>query len=654
MPDFLISSLRGGQSEDIPISLADDACTICSNVEFVKSELGERRLGAVEIDLTGSGIEAYSRVVWMYHHHPTPDHDDTQLWILAVDDAGPTATFVYKDVSGWTTVVPTDAINTSNLYSVVGQTLHGKLFIAYDSAVDRLHVFDGIDLRRTGLAEPAAPSVAETGAGSFSGIRYYRVRYTVQSGGITLRRSEPSDTTTYDPADFGSNGASARVTKPASISEDETHWEVEASVDNANFYRIATVAVGTTTYDDSTSYTSGYATLTDAVLSEDIGDYSLIPSARFLTVIDDRLMAGGSFEDDALASRVMWTPVLKADGVGNDERLELDTDPFVDLDNYEGGDLTGLSIPLSGYVFATKHTHIYQLNKSGVRTAAYEVNVITKARGAIESSMISATDNLGNPTLFALDPDIGPIRFSPRGVEPAGLDLWQTWDTVNLDATLVVCRVVYFHEKQQIHWFVATGASNIPDKRIVVHTSEVREAEDGTRRGWVIWDGDSAAALAVCMFHENVDDLSSGPAARHIPLIGVVGSGLIWATDQGGDDNGTAYHSRIVTKPYVRANLLNRMECKSASIFAKAVTDATINVTVHGMRADAGEVTKEVTDIDFTALSGETDFVIRHLDNLSLADLNTLQLEIEDTTPAGTGQWVIGQIAIREVSGQKS
>src|SRR5690606_5003066 len=105
--------------------------------------------------------------------------------------------------------------------------------------------------------------------------------YTVQSVGTTLRRSEPSASQSFTPS---GSGTAARVTKPATISEGETHWEIEASTDNVNFYVIATQAVGTTTYNDS----ADPDTYSDNPLSEDIGDYTLLWSAKFLSVDEDR------------------------------------------------------------------------------------------------------------------------------------------------------------------------------------------------------------------------------------------------------------------------------------------------------------------------------------------------------------------------------
>lgn len=641
MADFLISSLRGGLNEDAPISIADDQVTVASNIEWVLSPLGERRLGASGIDLTGAGLAGYDRVTWIHRHLPTTDLRDAQLWLLAVKDATSTATFVYKDATGWHTVVPDDAIDFDYAHQVVGQSLHGKLFIAYKSAVDRLHVWDGTSLRRTGLAEAAAPAVANTGAGSYAGTRYIRVRWVTVVGTEVTRRGEPSDVTTFIPS---GTGASARVSRPALISEGETHWEVEFSTDNANFYRIARVAAATTTYDDSTALGTGYANVSGAVLSATVTDYSLIPSVRYLACEQDRLMGASSFEDEALASRVMWTPVNGDPGDGNDERLAMSTDPFKDLDNYDGGGITGLIAAVNGYVFASKFSHLYQLSRSGQRSKAYDDVALTKERGAIEGSMVAALDNTGNPTLFAIDPDIGPIRFGPRGVEPCGLDLAQTFDTVNLDAN-VPCRAVYFAEKKQVHWFVATGDSDTPDTRLVLHTRFMRETPDGMRGGWAVWNGPSAAALAVCAFAVNVDDMSAGASKVLAPIIGVEDASLVWLTDEGDDDNGTDYSARLVTKPYVHASL-RQFEVKEGSIMAKAAAGATLNATVI---ADFGRFSKPVTGISLTPTSTETR-VVRKLDNLSLAEIRALQVEFVDPATPGT-QWQLEQLFLREGRG---
>ena len=648
MADILITSLQGGQSELAPIALDVDQCVVARNVEWFKSPLGERRLGADAIDLTGSDLLTCDRIVFLYRHFPTTDPADAQLWALGITDGAPdTATLAYKDTT-WHTVSVSDAITLDGVsdYLMQAQTLHGKLFLAYNSAVDRLHVWDGTSLRRTGLAEPAAPTAANTGSGTFSGTRYYRVRYTVQSSGVTLRRSEPSDVFTFAPS---GSGSAARVTKPTTISESETHWELEASLDNVNFYVIATTVVGTTTADDTVVYATGYATAYS--LSEDIGDYALIPSVKYLSADDDRLFMAGSFEDEALASRVMWTPVKNTDGVGNDERLETDTDPSLDLDNYEGGAVTGVSANVSGYVYVTKSTHIYQVTRTGVRTKAYEAIPLTKQRGGIIGSLVEGFDQAGRPFLFALDPDIGPIRIGgENGVEPCGADLIDTWETVNLDA-VVVARGVYFPEKKQVHWWIATGASTTPDLRLVLHTTFMRDTPEGSRKGWAVWDGPSAAVLAVTLFATNID-ADTDRTNVLAPVIGGAEDGLIWLTDTGNDDNGTAYAARLLTKPYTRGNLLHQFEISDAVLMGKVQTGAVIDVTLIGNKADEGITQKEVANISFTALSAESDRVIRGLDSLGLAEMNTIQVEFEDSASPG-GQWKLELFAMKEVTGQQ-
>lgn len=644
MPDFIIKSLRGGMNDsDPPIALPDDQCVLAQNVEFHRSMLGERRRGSTAIDITGSDLVGNDRCTLLYRHLPTTDETAAQLWAFGVTGTA-SSDLCYKDIT-WHTVSPLDAITVTGTYQyqLQAQTLHGKLFIAYKSGQDRLHAWDGTSLRRTGLAEPAAPTAADTGSGSFSGTRYYRVRYTVQSGGATLRRSEPSGTLTKTPS---GSGSALRITKPASISEGETHWELEASVDNANFYRIATTVVGTTTVDDSTVYATGYAVA--FTLSEDVGDYSLLPSGRYLTADEDRLLVGGSFEDSALASRVSWTPVFNDPGAGNDERIPTDTDNYLDLDGFEGGPLTGLSATVNGYVYAFKQHHIYRLVRTGVRTRAYDAIALTKERGALPGSVVAGIDQSGRPTLYFLDPDVGPCRIGANGVESCGAGIFETWLTVNLDAASVISRGVYYPEAKQVHWWIATDDADSPDLHLVLQTNEIRSGVDGARRGWAVWDGPSASALAACMFADNIDD-DSARSNVLVPFIATTGDGLIWRTDTGSDDNGTEYEARIVTKPYTTGNLLHQFESKNGALLAKAQDGASIDITIS---ADFGLVTKTVEDISL-APAGAEEHVIRALDNLSLAEMKVVQIEFIDTDTPGE-RWELNQFALREVGGQKS
>jgi hypothetical protein len=646
VPAIIIQSLRGGMNNsDPPISLADDQCVTAQNVEFWLSTVGERRRGSIAIDVTGSDFLTTDTCVFVYRHLPTTDLADAQLWVLAIR-GGATAILAYKDTT-WHTVTMSDALTIDGVseYQVQAQTLHGKLFLAYNSSVDRLHVWDGTSLRRVGLEEPAAaPTAADSGGGgSLDGNRYYRTRETVQVATVTTLRSEPSATLTHNP-----DGAHAAVTvtKPTTANTNATHWELEASVDNANFYIIATTVIGTTTATDSQDYATGYATAYD--LSEDSGDYSLIPSVRYLAADEDRLVLAGSFEDESIASRVMWTPVYAATGVGNDERLALDTDPFTDLDNYEGGGITALSNNVQGYNYVTKHTHTYQMSRRGVPTAAYEFIPLSKQRGAVSGSLVEAFDNGGRPFLFCVDPDIGPCRIGgEKGIEPCGADLRVTWDTINVDA-VVVARGVYIPDKKQVHWWLATGSSDVPDTRVVLQTNEMRPVEDGSRRGWSIWTGPSASALAVCLFADNIDD-DVDRSLFLVPFIGIEGDGLVWRTETGDDDNGTDYSAIITSKPFIKNQLLHQFEILNGSFIAKAATGGLLDVTVIG-NFGASNMSNAVSDIALDASGSETH-VIKALDDLSLAELKAVQVKFSDPATPGT-RWELSLCALNGTAGQ--
>ena len=386
--------------------------------------------------------------------------------------------------------------------------------------MNRLHVYDGTTMRRTSMAASAVPTAANTGSGSLIGTRYYRYRYTTKSGSSTLRRGEPSPVLTHAPS---GSGTGIVVTKGAAISEGETHWELEASLDNANFYIIATTAVATTTVTDSTAETSGYASF---VLSEGIEDYATIGSARYLSTDGDRLIYAGNWSVESQASRVGWTPVLGASGVGNDERFETDTDPFQDLDTYENGVITGLSSTTIGAIWVFKQHAIYKLVRSGQRQASYTAIKYTDALGAIHGSVVSGLDAVGQPAIYFIDHDQGPCRLGYGGVKRCGEDIRSTWNSLNVDATKVVCSSIYYTKKKQVRWNIATGSSNTPDKCLVLDVSLSRDFDDGARKGWSEWTGNISKALSMVMFADNIED-DAARSLTLVPFICLEGLGLV-------------------------------------------------------------------------------------------------------------------------------
>ena len=632
-------------NSDPAISLEPDQSVLAQNVEFLDSMLGERRKGSDAITLTGAAVNSRDQITFLYRHLPTTDETASELWVVGL--TGTATLSVSRKTTSWSdiTVSDTPLLTGFAPFQWQAQSIHGKLFLAYDSNVDRLHVYDGTSMRRSGLAEPAAPTGADDGgAGTFSGTRYYRVRYTEQVSAVTVRRSEPSDVLTFAP---NGNDTGITVTKPAAISEGETHWELEASTDNVNFFRIATTVVGTTTSTDTTNFNTGYAA--SGTLSEDTGDYTLIPSGRYLAADEDRLLIAGSYETSSQASRVRWTPVLNADGVGNDERLENDTDPEIDLDGYDGGVITGMSAPMLGSIFVFKQSHIYKLVRSGRRKKAYDAILYTNKMGALHGSVTGGMDNAGRPCIYFIDPGAGPCRLGVGGIRSCGADISATYTTINLDATKVVCSSLYYPRKRQVHWWIATGSGNVPDTHMVLQTDETVETNDGeTKRGWALWTSTTAGALTACLYADNIDD--NAPRSRDlVPFVGLVGGGLVHRCDTGDDDNGTEYTAKITTKPFTVKGILNKFGVMSAVLLAKAVTGASIDLV---LTRDFNLETKTISAIAFDATASETQ-VFKQIDDIGFSELQTLQFTFQDVSTPGT-RWELNAFQVNGSQQQKA
>lgn len=637
-PSIIITSLRGGLNDnDPPMVLENDSCTIAKNVEFFYSTMGERRLGCTKITDLPSSISAdvnIQAVTWMGRHTPDNTLVTAELWALGQHLGDANNILARRTSTAWATVTPDDAITVTagRGHQLYGVSLHGKFFIAYKSGVDQLHVWDGGSLRKCGLAAPVAPTGANTGADAFSGTRYYRVRYTKMSGASVLLRSEPSSVLTFVPSGTGSG---VQINKPVSISQGETHWELEASTDNntSNFYRIAQTAVGTVSFTDTVNFSAGYAS--SGALSEVLTSYTPIPSGKFLSVDADRLLIAGSWENPIYGSRIWWTPVFGNTGSGNDERLDMTVNPYIDLDGYEGGEITGLSRAVNGYLYAFKWGHIYKVARTGIRTSAYSAIPLTKARGAIPNSLVEAVDQTGSPAQYFLDPKVGPMRIGQYGIEWCGRDLRNLWSRVNLSAT-TIAHGVFYPTKNQVHFWVALDGEDHPNAKIVVQCNEMRSYYyqndgEGARKGWSTVPVGDVIADAHCsiMFDSNVDTTS----ARNQNLVPLIGKeqwttkDLIQKCDMGTDDAGTPYFGVVQTKPFLPTGLLMRNGIMASTLMASSIEEPDNSVYLKTIR-DFGAEDATIT-VDLTKQSSEEIFV-KELDDANFSHLSAVQFTFGD------------------------
>lgn len=620
-PDLTIRSLRGGMNNtDPPHALAEDECVLAENVEFFLSTCGERRLGCTAVDLTSASLTDEAAVVHIDQWLPTNNATIPEWWAVAVTPG--TSISVAKHLfSTWTPIAPNDAIDTSipDVYNIDTQALGTLLFWSYRSAIDRLHVWDGNVWRRAGLAAPVAPTAADHGAGTYATTRYFRVRYVeVNLASQVVRRSEAGPSLAFTPS---GGGDGTTVTKPAAISEGETHWELEASTDNATFYRIARTAVATTTYLDSVAFATGYAG--SGPLSEEVGNYNLIPSVKYLGVDGDRLLTASHWTDTSQMSTVSWTPVEAATGVGNSERLPFDLDNTLDLDGYEGGTITGIAPSVYGVWYVFKWSHIYQMTRTGDVAKAYDALTLSKSRGAIPGTIVQGADRSGNPCIYFLDPRHGPSCLGGEGLQViTGLD--QTWRRMNLLAT-IPGHGVYYADKRQLHWWIAVDGASTPNYELVLQV-DLTVADGGTlSRGWSVATGRRATAYCSAILTENVF-IDGSQTLSNRPYTGHTSPDFMQRCDTGQLDNETPFEAVILTKTYLPGGLLNKWGTIRAAVHTAGST--TSRLVIQPIR-DYGAEEGEETVLDLTPQTGATD-TINILDDFFLRGCIAMQLRISD------------------------
>jgi hypothetical protein len=327
--------------------------------------------------------------------------------------------------------------------------------------------------------------------------------------------------------------------------------------------------------------------------------------------------------------------------VGNDERLDMTVNPFIDLDGYDGGEITGLSQAVNGYFYIFKWSHIYKIVRTGQRTNAYSAIPLTNARGALPGTLVEAVDREGNPAQYFLDPKIGPMRIGTNGIEWCGSGVRGTWSRVNIDAP-VVGHGVFYEKKNQVHFWIAVDGASHPNMKIIVHCDELTSGTKGGTRGWVSVPVGDRIADAHCslMFSPNVDDI----AARVQTLVPFIGKekwtvdvtdifNLVQRCDTGNTDAFTTndtdayYFAKLKTKPFTLAGLTNKFGMMNASIAITITENSSNNVYLRAIRDFGMETQFASTVITDEDVQG---FGVKQLDAFIMSEAYVMEFEFGD------------------------
>ncbi len=614
------TNLRGFSRNLPPAALPPDIAELASDVELVAGTLGQRRPASTALALT-SGPTAIIHYLSVHRLSTT-----TSPEIFAFSGSPMVIHKLVAGASPWASVTISDTASGEGDPHAV--TFNDKFYIAYNSSVNRLHLWDGTTLRRVGLGLPAAPTVADTGSGSYAATaRRYRIQFLIKSGADVIAMSELSSAVSFTPSGAGT---AARITKSATV-DSATHWRIYGLLgtvgDVYDLYEQvgSDTVVATTTLDDS----ADPATYSGAQ-PPDLGLNIPPPSAKFLLTDGNRVLMAGAWETTAGSgetvpkmSRVWITRVLGSSDQGDDESIPntATVKGFIDVGERDGDHVVGLGGPVDGVIYVFKTRAIYQLVPTGNVATPYEVFLVSRNVGAY------GIDPVPQRTIVSTDREVyfnsanGVQRISPsRGLEHVGRDIIATgWN----NTPPRMAAAVYDAIRRSV--FYLSAETGVPALWMFSPDFAAHQQHGLWQGGWVEWHpaGYTNQTRALAMF-----PLLGGTGEREHPLFSWFLSSVphldfVNAFTGNTDSTGATVNPILRSRPLHVAAGASRFWAGSPILEAQTESAATPTVKYF---IDYG---REVRAVTLPALTGTGGgYVAVLVEGLEASDAQALQVEV--------------------------
>lgn len=634
MADEVIwTDLRGLNSADPPTGLGPSGATDIHNVLLEPLSLGRRRPSCETISLS-SGPSA--QVYQLARFQVGADTSASQLFAFS----GTSPALHRRSAGTWSSVTLSDTVASFSASRPQAVTHNGKLFIAYNSDVNRLHVYDpaysASALRRVGLDTPGASNgVTNDGSGSYTAkLRYYRIQLKTKNGSDTVCSSELGPVTSFTPS---GTGTSAVIAAPASTEAHATHFVVFGSVDNNYFYDISgDILIATSTYTDSADPLDYSAN----AIAPTVGLNVPPPAAKYLISDGNRLLMAGAWETTATSSqtgvrnsRVWFTAVNGArDNTGEDESIPQTSalKYWIDCGENDGDAIVGLGGPMDGIVYVFKQRSIWRLVPSGLDDSPYRAERVSSALGAAWQDAIAlGEDGQGRPALY-FQSLTGPKRIAPgMGIEDLGADVRAfgdaTYSSVD-DTPLVV-----WDQVRRVVWWLTYNAQTA----YAFQPQFESRTRDGVRGGWTrhtLQNGGTANLS--CALYEISSVL--------VPCIGGAQSTTGYIASLSGtsrlDVSSPSIAATITSGIFQPAGLLRRVHLRNPILewdYPGAATAPTVSISsvIGGPIAVTGAAVSDTV----TGSTYSTAVVQEKLETIQLSDVSGFQITLTwDTAVSGS------------------
>lgn len=619
LPPLVFGATRGAVETVSPMAIPEGFARSAVNVELSADVLFLPRAGVTAITL-GATLEVF------YLFTERIDGAET-LWQLSDFLSGtPTAH------RGGSAIAFSDTVALSTVPDALcAVAFNEKVFLAYNSNVNRMHVYSESVMRRVGIGLVAAATVANTGSGAYPAtLRYYKVQMRLHKGSdASLQRlasSELSAVVSFTPSGAGT---AARVTKPTTI-DSATHWAVYGSADGITYYDISgSLAVSATTYDDTYLVNNYWAT---GAVSPEAGLFVPPPSCKFLATNGERLFMAGAWESTASAGqttptprRVWFTRPSGATDQGDDESITQTGDLryWLDIDNEDGSPITGMISSVDGSIYVGTATSVWRLSDTGQSDEPMRSVRVVAGFGVTHNGLMT----MDGSTLYFGDAS-GPYRYSlSHGLEYLGADWVRNRAPLSSTSSFDnMASCAFDPSTRRIAWLYNRDSSAIHGKVRWFHPSLASAIDGVVRGGWSLDDYENAGRLRTAAVY-----LGSLYFGGRTPS---TANDLIFTRDMTqSTDGGVEYISSIITRTVVLSD--GESFCRTEEPLVWRNRNLSLSFVLSRNFGGTGNTSSDTLTADVPGMGDAQSQRIK-VEGLVVADAYCLDLELSTTIPVVT------------------